>query len=372
MNLKRIILTSFILLQSSTALAVQLSTKGFLTFAYSRSNTEELYQGDISDEGEFTQGSIAGLQFSSILSSKTEAYLQMAASGDDGRNFNFSVDTAHITYNFNNKHKVLLGKIRLPVYMISDHRQVGYLIPWIIPPEEVYEIVPFEEVGSNETFFGASLEGKIYNKGKHKLDYRLYTGGSESSGEGGVQSRVKNLIGSSIDYSFDRLELKLSYLNTLSSSTQADNNGDGDRDDISKGRTEFLTAGMKIDTDQYMLMSEYSQTRSEALNFEDIKSYYLLGGLYFDEQQYLLHATYSTVLDSSKSDIDVFQKSLTLGANYFVDFSTVLKLEFKRVFLKKPPKPDPDFLDRPRDAGFFDRHPGKDVDIISLSVDTVF
>jgi len=357
-------------LMGSTSLASSLQTKGFLTFAYSKSNTEQVYQDGISEEGEFAGGSLAGLQFSSILNPKIEAFVQMVAKGDDGnKNFNFSLDIAHITYNLNNEHKLLLGKMRLPVFMISEHRLVGYLYPWIIPPEELYEIIPFEDIGANETFFGASLEGQVYRNGLSELNYRLYTGGSKSS-ENGIDSRVKSLIGTSIDYKNDDLELKFTYLNALSRASQ--NTGFGPRINVSKGRTQFYTAGLRYDSDDYLIMSEFSKAESESTNFEDIQSYYILGGIYLDDQKYLLHGTFSSVLPESTSDIDLFQESITLGANYFVDFSTVFKLELKRVFLQKPPAPDPNNPDLSGDAGFFERHPGKDVNIISLSVDTVF
>lgn len=368
MKLKNITVIFISLFFFSNTSALELTAKGFLTFAYNKSNTKEPYQGNISEDGEYSQGTRAGLQFSSLISSKTEAFIQALADGSNGRDFNFSLDIGHIGYNFNNDHKVIVGKIRLPIFMISDHRQVGFLYPWINPPEEVYEIVPFDEIGADERFFGASFEGVIFRNELHDLSYRFYHGGTEGT-SGGIESRVKNLHGLSLDYKLSNLEFKLSYLNTLSQAEETDNTGK--TFDVSKGRTEYMSIGFRHDGERFLVMSEASRIIGEIDNFEDVRSYYLMGGIYLNDQKLLLHSTYSEVFENSKSDLDIFQSSISLGANYFIDFSTVFKVEYKRVFLQKPPAFDGGSPE-PKDAGFFDKHPNKDVGIISLSVDTMF
>ncbi len=374
MNLKSIKLVIFTFLFSSQSYAIDLNAKGFVTFSYSQSDSDIEYRDTISDDGEYTNGTRAGLQFFSVLSSKTEAFIQALADGDNGRDFNFSLDIAHVSYNLNNDHKILGGKIRLPVWMISDYRQVGSLYPWINPPEEVYEIVPLEDIGANDTFFGVSLEGSLYREGFSELSYRFYNGGSERSGQD-LETRIKNLHGLLLNYRFGDFEFKLSYLNTLSMGEKT--LPGGLIDDVSKGRTEYFSSGFRYESDNLLIMSELSRVLGETRSYEDVKSYFVMGGIYLDDQNFLLHATFSDVLNSSKSDLDIFQNSLTLGLNYHIELSTVLKFEYKTVFLEQQPqilKPkasdDEDDIHRP--AGFFKEHPNDDVKIFSVSINTMF
>ena len=368
MKINRLFLIVSMVFFTLKTTAFELQTKGFLSFGYSRSNTEKPYQATLTKDGEYTELTRAGLQFSSVISHKTEAFVQALADGSDGRDVNFSLDIAHITHNFNNKHKLLVGKIRLPVWLISEYLQVSALYPWINPPEEVYELVPFDDIGGTETFFGASFEGQVFRNSHNQLNYRIYNGGSESHSNG-IQSRVENLHGITFDYLQGDLELKLNYLNMISSAEQEDDLGK--KLDVSKGRTEYFSVGLRFDTESYIVMSEMSQVYSETTSFEDVLSYYVMGGLYFDDQKYLLHATYSEVSDNAKSDLDLFQETLSLGLNYHLDYSTVLKFEAKRVFLPEPPKFEPG-KKKPKGSGLFDEHPDKDVDIISVSISTIF
>jgi len=369
----------FTLLLSMKGHALSLDTKGFITFSYSQSNSPNEYRENISDDGEYTDGTRAGLQFSSVLSRKTEAFIQALADGDNGRDFNFSLDIAHVSYNINNDHKILAGKVRLPVWMISDYRQVGALYPWINPPEEVYEIVPLEDIGANDTFYGASLEGNVFRSNTHDLNYRFYHGGSEREGRD-IETRVKNLHGILLNYKFTDLEFKLSYLNTLSMGEQTVGS---EVSDISKGRTEYLSSGFRYDGDRFLVMSEFSRVIGETLSYEDVKSYFIMGGIYLNDADFLVHGTFSDVMNSSKTDLDIFQKSVTLGLNYHIELSTVLKFEYKKVFLKqrpvplKPPPPggfsdEEEELEPKRPAGFFSEHPGDDVSIFSVSINTMF
>ncbi|OUR93583.1 hypothetical protein A9Q84_19130 [Halobacteriovorax marinus] len=348
--------------------AFDLSTKGFLTFAYRKSDSDVAYKENITKDGEFTKGTKAGLQFHSFLSNRNEAFLQLLADGDNGRDFNTALDIAHITFNYANDHKLLYGKVRLPVWMISDYRQVGSLYPWVNPPEEVYEIVPLETVGVNDTFFGISFEGIIFQRDFQTLTYRFYHGGGERSGPD-KETRVKSLHGLLLNYTVDDLTLKASYLNALSQGTQT--LPGGAEVDASFGRAEYFSLGAKYDGERIYTMGEFSQVVAANKSYENVKSYYVMLGTYMYDQLFLLHGTISEVLDSSKSDQDIYQKTYTFGLNYNIDLSTVLKFEYKIVSLKKPAV-RPMGQAKANNAGLFKGHPDKDVHFLGFSINTMF
>jgi hypothetical protein len=364
--MKKIILLLFLL--TNTANAFDINTKGFLTFAYRVSDSEIAYKDDITEDGEYSHGTKAGLQFHSNLSKRNEAFIQLLANGEEGRDFNFALDIAHMTFSYSDNHKLLYGKIRLPVWMISDYRQVGSLYPWVNPPEEVYEIVPLETVGVNDTFFGVSFEGLIHQSGLHRTTYRFYHGGGERSGPD-METRIKNLHGLLLNYNYGDLTLKGSYLNALSKGEKT--KPDGTKEDASFGRAQYFSYGLRYDSEYILAMGEFSQVIAENRSYENVKSYYAMLGAYLNDQMFLLHATQSQVLDSSKSDKDIFQKTWTVGLNYNFDLSTVLKLEYKRVTPTKkpfyPPGGGP-----PNSAGLFERHPDGSVNFFAFSLNTMF
>lgn len=372
----KLYLTVLLIFFCSTKLyAYEVDVKGFLTFAYSVSSSEVAYSGNITDDGEYSEGTKAGLQFSSVLSPKVDVFLQMLSDGNNGRDFNFALDIAHVNYNINNDHKILYGKIRLPVWLISDYRQVGSLYPWINPPEEVYEVAPLEDVGANDTFFGISFEGKIFQSGLNKINYRLYTGGSErvsdkEDASGTTEVRIKNLHGAQISYSHSDLYMKLSYLNI---------NSDGDRFDFDEDdfipaqafRTEYSTFGLKYDNDLILVMSEISNVKGDTKEVESLQSYYIMGGLYLSDNDILIHSTFSKVLESSKTNRDIYQRTISFGVNYNLDISTILKFEHQTIHLENDERFKPGET-APRKAGFFKGHPGEDVNIFSVSINTMF
>ncbi len=353
--------------------AFDISTKGFLTFAYRKSDSPILYNNAVSEEGEYSEGTQAGLQFHSNLSNKLDGFLQILADGGNGREFSFNLDIAHINYSYSSKHQILAGKIRLPVWMISDYLKVGSLYPWINAPEEVYEIVPLDTIGANHTFFGVSFEGLLYQKGLQSLNYRFYHGGNENN-RNNIRSRVKNLHGLVLEYKFDDYYLKSSYLNSVSSAEREVSVGTFT--DASFGRGEFFSLGGKYDGEKLLILSEFSMVLAENPAYEDVKSYYFLLGGYIFDQTVLLHGTFSKVLDSSKSNIDIFQQTLTFGANYNLDLSTILKLEYKIISPKnpiaRPPPPGGGGAATNGPAGLFSQNPGRDVSLYGISINTMF
>lgn len=360
---------------SSQVLAYNANVRGFLTFAYSISDNEAIYQGNISKDGEYSKGTKAGIQFSSVLSSKVDGFIQMLADGDNGRDFNFALDIAHVNYNFNDDQKVLYGKIRLPVYLISDYQQVGSLYPWINPPEEVYKIAPLEDIGANNTFFGISFEGNLFQSKKAgQLRYRLYSGGSERVSEkqnatGSIEVKIKNLSGSVLEYSYGDFELKASYLNIASEGERFDYDLDAYLSSQAF-RTEYSALGFKYETDYSLWMSEYSKVKGDTKEINELVSYYLMGGIYLNDNKVLVHATFSEVSDTTKSNRDLGQATMAYGLNLNLDLSTILKLEFKKVKVKNTEKTDGSGDSRP--VGFFKKHPGRDVHIMSSSINTMF
>lgn len=48
------------------------------------------------------------------------------------------ISLAHVKYRFSPAFSARLGRITAPLYMLSEYQRVGYAMPWVRPPHEVY------------------------------------------------------------------------------------------------------------------------------------------------------------------------------------------------------------------------------------------
>ena len=66
---------------TSNLFAYEIDAKGFMTFAYTQSDNESIYNRYIDDDGDYSSGTKVGLQLSSIISPKIDTFVQLLADG---------------------------------------------------------------------------------------------------------------------------------------------------------------------------------------------------------------------------------------------------------------------------------------------------
>lgn len=92
------------------------------------------------DNGErYGANSKIGLQFSQQFSSKLQGVIQFVGRGtrDD---FTLQTEWAYFNWQPTPNWQLRIGKTVLPIHLISEHINVGYSYPWVIPPREVYGV----------------------------------------------------------------------------------------------------------------------------------------------------------------------------------------------------------------------------------------
>ncbi len=139
-----------------------LKMSGFATIAFSQSDTSYETDSGITDSVAIEPDSVIGLQFDSNISDYTSFTLQLIARGDNSHaltgksDFEPDVEWAFITLKPADGHRLKLGRMRLPVYMLSETLEVGATYPWVRPPQEVYGQVPSTQLQ------GVSYEYSVY------------------------------------------------------------------------------------------------------------------------------------------------------------------------------------------------------------------
>jgi hypothetical protein len=83
-----------------------------------------------------------GAQVIANITPQLSAVLQLIAEQNYANSYRPEVEWANIRYQFTPDFGVRVGRIELPLFLVSDARKVGYVNPWVRPPGEVYNVVP--------------------------------------------------------------------------------------------------------------------------------------------------------------------------------------------------------------------------------------
>ncbi len=348
----------------------KINVNGFGTFSFSRSTSDKeyvAYAGRVRDKNNFVSGSRAGITLNKSFDDHWDFTFQLLAKPNSDGEFNPQVDIFQMSWKPTSEHSLRVGRVRMPLWMISEYYEVGALIPWIRPPDEVYASLPIEELnGMNFTY-------KMEN-GDVSSEFDLYggAGNMNTDGASSIRGELNNAIGTSLSLTYDFLSFRASYLqgtfsakvftDVLSASTTPGTSiVTNTRSDLNLGRTHFISIGTKSEFKNTLLMSEFANWKTSSNILKENQAYYILGGYYFLNKKLLVNFTYSqlTKVESSISFYSGRQKSKTIGVNYHVSSNLVLKVQDKIISADG--------------VTFFSSNPGtKDVHIYEVAADFVF
>jgi hypothetical protein len=89
-----------------------------------------------------TVDSLIGGQISARITPELSAVVQVIAQQNYDGTYKPHVEWANIKYQFTPDLSVRIGRVELPTFLFSDTRKVGYTLPWVRPPIEVYSLLP--------------------------------------------------------------------------------------------------------------------------------------------------------------------------------------------------------------------------------------
>jgi hypothetical protein len=86
--------------------------------------------------------SLIAAQVTANFTPQLSAVVQVISEENFDNSYRPHVEWANIKYQFTPDFSVRVGRTALPVFMVSDSREIGYANPWVRPPIEVYNLVP--------------------------------------------------------------------------------------------------------------------------------------------------------------------------------------------------------------------------------------
>ena len=79
-----------------------------------------------------------GVQVDAQFTDRLSAVVQVVSEYDHAGSHEPDLTLAHVKYAFSPALSVRVGRLAPPMFMLSDYRKVGYAMPWLRPPVEVY------------------------------------------------------------------------------------------------------------------------------------------------------------------------------------------------------------------------------------------
>ena len=271
---------------------------GFASGAYGISTNDAEYAGYDSD-GSFHEDSLFGVQATFKPSQQLEATIQMVVKGENG--WTPEVTAAYLGYTFDNDIKLRVGKLRLPLFMLSDYLDLGYAQPWARSPEEVYGRVPIS------SFTG--LDGNYeFEFDDSYLNFQVFFGSEEMSQESsaGGSGKVDDMAGLVTTWYDDYWTVRGSYtVGTLENVEFAIHPMTGKTvlPNIESESVSYASFGIRYEDESWLFMGEATQTRVDGYYSDSNAGYITLGYHINQVMPYLSLAKLETVDNEERKAI---------------------------------------------------------------------
>ena len=239
-----------------------------------------------------------------------------------------NLEWAYLSWQANDQLMVRAGRLRSPVYMYSESLDVGFSYPWLRLPDEVYSQVQLSNYEGADVVYTLPLSygsvtfqvaaGQAKNRDYFayddlfSIDYGKLFGGNVSLATNDYGTFRVGYVEADISTTIDGVVNAFgtpTYLQLL---------------ELKKDKGKFTSIGYQYDNGTWLTANEWTTRVTENDNNASIDSFYLMGGRRFGD--FLAHVTYAQ-LDENEGR----QNSWTLGLNYNIAPTVVLKTEYKRV-----------------------------------------
>jgi len=355
--MNKVILYSALLgtsVMSYQARAVELD--GYLTAGLAVHNQSQtdgskvVYLDEVKDDVTFLQDSKFGLQVTADVAEDMQAVAQILASAEDD-NYSMDIEWAYLDYTASESTNLRVGRIKQPVFLISDYLEVGYAYPWIRPPAEAYSNMPVDSIIGVQLLYQTRI-------GDMNFGFQPYFGSNTEGvpGQPTVNFFADNYVGMALRLENRAFTFQISTFQTDVSTvdTASALNSEGSATlsvaslswDIANfvGYTEYTTRD--IESDKGTLGQGFNAVPFDAL-FSDQDGYYITLG--YRMGKYLPHVTFATIDSEPMAAFDptnfagsgqpgpsqgARQDSITLGLRYELNDSAALKMEYQTTELE--------------------------------------
>lgn len=338
-----------------------------------------------------------GLQMAVDLTPKLSAVVQAVVEQRYDNTYEPSLEWANLKYQFTRNFSLRAGRLVLPTFMISDYRKVGYTIPWVRPPVEVYRIVPISNTNGLEANYRFNL-GDYSNTLRviyGRKDIQLPdTGGEVLIRDAWTVTDTFERGDATLSLSYSNGRLTLESFNPLFDAFRPfgpEGATIADRYNLDGKRIEIFNVGTRYDPGDWFVMGEWARSESQSF-LGTSHGWYVSGGYRFGSvTPYITYGRTSVQTSTTVPGLSIAglppalagaaqglnatlnnllalapeQQTFSLGARWDFARNFALKLQYDYMDLNRDSKgvlinPSPDFS------------PGGSVSLFSASLDFVY
>jgi len=377
----------------STHSFAKLNIRGFGTAGVSvTDDNDALLRYKTGSKPDFSRLSKMGLNLTNELTNEYTFAAQLIAKDrvEDDKDFTLKEDWVFIKYQASKNTSFRFGKLRLPIWLISDYLDVGYLYPWTESPIEVYSQSSFNNGN------GISAQ-HIFRFDSFDLKAELFFTNSNFT-----QEFTANTFGVGIAEDFTVMNVEANFEWLLLKATHAYANDVKGNTFVSGGvpgtdarlkipfdtKYKFTNIAIKIDKRGWEVYSEFAQSGSNSSIQEAIfKAQYLTIGrrinklfVYLSYNIYLydFRKSYSVTSNSvtvTTPEYESNQNSIHFGTNYQLSSNTIFKVQVSKYSVDESNTytiiagaPQSDDLS----TGSFAKNTGRDINVLNATLDFVF
>ncbi|MDR5907170.1 porin [Franzmannia qiaohouensis] len=337
-----------------------------------------------------------GLQLSAEVTPRLSGVVQAISEQRYDGSYQPTIEWANLKYHVTPDLSVRAGRLMLPVFMNAEYRKVGYALPWVRTPQEVYSSIPISNIDGVDISYRFRL-GEVNNT--LRATYGQTTGKFpyiDQNGEratGAAVAREGFTLGNNLEWQNLRLftaythyRLSIEELTPFFDIYRAfgpDGEAIADRYDMNDKRFDVFSLGANYDTGNWFVMGEWTQSSSRTF-VGDSRGWYITHGYRLGSiTPYVTYARHSKrsptsvaglsqpgteVLDATLNYFTAYQDSQTrfsLGARWDFARGMNLKAQIDHIDLDAGSN---GYLTN-RNPAF---EPGGSVNLFSLALDFVF
>lgn len=290
-------------LAEEAAAAPRWTLGGFGTLALAHSDNDQadfraniLSPGAVGYSGAWSAkvDSRAGVQVDMIVNSDWAAVLQVVLKRTP-RGYAPTVEWANLQYRVTPDLSVRAGRITMPLFLSGDYGQVGYALPWVRPPVEVYGAIP----PSSSDGVDASYR---WQTGDFNNVTQVFYGRTDIPASSHARVRAHGMSGVSNTTTSGALTLRASLLNSHLSVDVANPLFDGLRQfgeqgaalvrryEVAHKRARVMTASLIYDPGNWFVMGEIGRMQADSYLGDKTAGYLSAGYRYRALTPYLMYS----------------------------------------------------------------------------------
>lgn len=263
--------------QQQSSISDRFQFNGFASLNLQTANNSAGYAG-ATNSLNLDEGSLFGLQTIFTVNDSTSATIQLVSRGTELENWTPQIEWAFISHQFNTNFTGRAGKLRLPLFMLSDYLEVGYAQLGARVPNEVYSTVVATSFTGADAIYDIELEDSSVQlqgfSGSHNL--------SSDKTKFGAQTKFEQIYGGVVTWTNDTVTLRSSYAQAKVSSSQNWQSGNAAMPTISNttfkdDNAKFYGLGARYDGEHLFAMSELTRTETNGF-YPDVDAAYVTLG----------------------------------------------------------------------------------------------